>query len=128
MVEELITNVNWLAVIVGAFAAYALGAFWYSPKLFGKKWMEGVGLIEDGSGMSVRAMIEQGIGTFLLAWVIGITETTNSIYTAILIAFTISILIVANGLFAKKGNAAIVIEGTYILAMVVVMVGAQAIF
>jgi len=41
------TNVNYIAVILSALAYYAGGALWYSPLLFGKSWMEAVGLTED---------------------------------------------------------------------------------
>ena len=33
--SEITTNVNWVAVVVGAVLAYLLGWLWYSPKLFG---------------------------------------------------------------------------------------------
>ncbi len=41
---ELTANVNWLAVIIGFVLSFALGWLWYSPKLFGVKWAEGVGV------------------------------------------------------------------------------------
>ncbi len=39
-------EVNWLAVILGTFLNMGLGALWYGP-LFGKPWMEAVGLSLD---------------------------------------------------------------------------------
>lgn len=33
-------NINLLAVLVSAIASMIIGAFWYSPLLFGKIWME----------------------------------------------------------------------------------------
>lgn len=36
-------ELNWLAVIVGAVAYFALGALWYSPKLFGRQWQRSIG-------------------------------------------------------------------------------------
>ena len=66
--------------------------------------MEGVGLTPEDKnkpGM-MKGMIAQGVGTFLLAWVIGITETTDSLATAILIALTIAVLIKAGGFFSGK--------------------------
>jgi len=128
MFEEIFMNINWVAVIIGAVAAYALGALWYSPKLFGTGWMKAVGLTPDSKGKVMPAMVTQAVGTFLLAWVIGITETTDSILTAIMIAFTIAVLIKANGLFAGKGSYAIKVEAGYVIAMVAVMVLAHAIF
>ncbi len=32
--------INYIAVVVAAVVAHFLGALWYSPALFGKKWME----------------------------------------------------------------------------------------
>ena len=126
--ELIIYSVNWLAVLVGAIAAYALGALWYSPKMFGKKWMKSVGLDENDKGPVMTAMIAQGVGTLLLAWVIGVTETTQNIMLALLIALTIAVLIKANGLFANKGMYAIKVDAGYVVVMVIVMILAQAIF
>ena len=33
------SSINWLAVLVAAISAFALGAVWYSPVLFGNAWM-----------------------------------------------------------------------------------------
>lgn len=40
------SNVNFLAVIVAALAAFALGAVWYTA-LFGKRWQKEVGLSDE---------------------------------------------------------------------------------
>ena len=37
--EQVISNINFLAVIVAAFSAFFVGWIWYGP-LFGKQWME----------------------------------------------------------------------------------------
>ena len=127
--ETLLTNVNWIAIVVGAIAAYALGAFWFSPKLFGTKWMQGVGLTQEDAaqGPVTHAMITQGVGTFLLAWVIGITAALKSLHFALLVALTIAVLIKANGLFAHKSMYAIKVEAGFVLAMVVLMVAAHVV-
>lgn len=44
---DTIANINWLAVIVSTVAAFGLGGLWYSKALFGKTWMQEVGLTED---------------------------------------------------------------------------------
>jgi len=36
-------EINYLAVIVAAVAYFVIGALWYSPVLFGKTWMKGIG-------------------------------------------------------------------------------------
>lgn len=125
--ESLVTDVNWTAVVVGAIAAYALGALWYSPKLFGTKWAESARVDMNNKSGMVPSMTVQAIGVFLLAWVIGITERTEDLALALLIALMVAILIKANGMFAQKGKYAVVVESTFIIAMVIVMIIAQAI-
>jgi hypothetical protein len=39
-------GINYLAVVVSAVVYMALGALWYSPALFGKAWMKGIGKTE----------------------------------------------------------------------------------
>lgn len=126
--EELTTNVNWVAVIVGAVIAFVLGWLWYSPKVFGTKWAEGVGVsIEDSEKPCAPALITQAIGTFLLAWVVGVTASHSALFTMILITATIVLLMIAGGLFAQKSGAAITIEASFVVAMVIVMILCQAV-
>lgn len=120
-------NVNWLAVIVGAVAAFMAGWLWYSDMMFGQKWRDGIGIAVDDTSPMAQAMIAQAIGTFLLAWVIGITATTDSLMLAILIAVTIAVLIKAGGFFAQKSKYAIMVESSYILVMVLIMIIVHAI-
>lgn len=40
-------GINYLAVIVAAVAAFALGGLWYSPAAFGKTWMAASGMTEE---------------------------------------------------------------------------------
>jgi Protein of unknown function (DUF1761) len=40
-------QVNVLAILVAAVAAFALGALWYSPVLFAKQWMKAHGYTPD---------------------------------------------------------------------------------
>ena len=119
-------GVNWTAVIAGAVVAYMLGWLWYSEKMFAVKWREGIKLSPDDNSSMLPAMVAQAVGTFLLAWVVGITETTNNIGLAILIELTIAVLMKAGGLFSQKSRYAIMVDSGYVLAMVAVMIAAQA--
>lgn len=53
-------ELNYLAVFVAGLVAFALGGFWYSPLLFGKRWMklmkisEGEMEKENQKGMAAR--------------------------------------------------------------------------
>jgi hypothetical protein len=124
---ELTEGVNWLAVAVGTVLSFLLGWLWYSPWLFANKWMEGVGIKPDGK-MAMPPLAVQLIGTFLLAWVVGITAAHNTLLTIILIAGTIVVLVVANGMFSMKSRYAITTEAGFIAAMVVLMIIVQGVF
>ena len=40
-------EVNYLAVLVGGLAAWAVGSLWYSPVLFGKIWQKELGFTDE---------------------------------------------------------------------------------
>ncbi len=125
---ELTSDVNWLAVIVGAVVAYLLGWLWFSPKMFGKVWAAGVGLPPGPpEKFPATAMGFQALGTFLLAWVVGVTETSNALATIFLIVLMFIALQIAGGFFTQKSKAAIGVESGFVVAMFVIMIAAQAI-
>lgn len=127
--EELTHGVSWIAVVVSFVASFLIGWLWYSPKLFGKQWAEGVGVeLADSSEMPALAMITQALGTFCLAWLFGITAASEALLTIILVLVTIILLIVSNGKYAQKSNAAVTIEAAYLVVMGIIMVVCQAIF
>lgn len=43
MAFDVLSDVNWLAILVAAIAWFILGALWYGP-LFGKSWMASTGI------------------------------------------------------------------------------------
>lgn len=121
-----ITDINWLATIIGFALAFGLGMIWFSPRMFGKKWAEGVGLDPAGpSKPPVMAMTFQTIGTFLLAWIVGVTAQNDALLTIILITATIIVLAGASGAFTGKSAYARHTEGGFTLAMVVIMIICQ---
>lgn len=127
--DEIVANVNWLAVIVGFVVSFLVGWAWYSPKLFGTKWAAGVGIsLEEPSKMSMPAMVLQALGTFLLAWVVGVTAKNDALLTVILMAVTIIVLILAGGYFSRKSAYARNTEAGFVLVMVVIMIVCQGIF
>ncbi len=40
-------HINYLAVVVAAVAAFAIGGLWYSPLLFAKQWVKAHGFTEE---------------------------------------------------------------------------------
>ncbi len=127
--NELTDNINWLAVLVGTIAGFALGWLWYSPFLFGKKWAEGSGVqLGDASSMPAAAMAVQLVATFFLALLVGVTAAQNALLTIILILLTLAGFVVSGGLFVRKSGFAVMVDGGFILAMGVVMILIQGIF
>lgn len=125
---EITANVNWLAVVVGFVLSFALGWLWYSPRLFGPKWAEGVGVKPgDAKSMPMAPMILQAIGTFLLAWLVGVTAGNNALATIILVALTFMVLQAASGKFTGKSDYAIATEVGFTAAMVLLMIIVQGI-
>lgn len=60
-------DINWLAVIVAAVAAFLVGAVWYSPLLFAKAWQREVGISDAGLA---KGGMGQTMGTaFVLTFV-----------------------------------------------------------
>ena len=52
-----LSDVNWLAIIVGTLVYFGIGGFWYSPAGFGKPWMRSVGMEMPESGERPGAAI-----------------------------------------------------------------------
>lgn len=48
-------RINYLAVLVSAIAGMVLGGIWYSPGVFGAKWMAAAGLTTPPEGSMMRA-------------------------------------------------------------------------
>jgi MFS family permease len=65
MNTEIFSQINWLAVLVGALAYFMLGAVWYSKALFGSKWAALVGL-DMSNPDKKKGMGKMMAGTFVL--------------------------------------------------------------
>ena len=50
-------DVNWLAVLLCGISSMVLGAIWYSPMLFAKRWMAGAKLSEADLAGANMALI-----------------------------------------------------------------------
>ncbi|NNE82443.1 MAG: DUF1761 domain-containing protein [Alphaproteobacteria bacterium] len=126
--EELITGVSWLAVIVGAVVSFLLGWLWYSPKLFGTKWAEGVGVdLGSASEMPVGAMVSQIIGLLLMSWFVGVTAVTSALLTVILATIAFTVLAYSGGQFTKKSAYARGVEAGYWIICLALMIISQGV-
>lgn len=127
--DEIVSNVNWIAVVVGFVVAFLVGWLWYSPKLFGTKWAEGCGFdLKNASEMSMPAMGLQILGTFLLSWFVGVTAKNEALLTVVLATVTFAVLMLAGGYFSRKTAYARNTEAGFFVVMVVIMIVCQGIF
>lgn len=122
------SSVNWLAVVAGTLISFIGCWVWYSPKVFGKKWAEGSGVkLDSETKPPVFALVAQLIAFFLLATVIGITATTDALFTALLAILTIFVFTISAGGFVNKSASAITIESVYVLISGVIVIICQGV-
>ena len=121
-------NLNWVAVIFGTIASFGLGMLWFSPRMFGKAWSAGSHNLTPPGSPPILAMLLTFVALFLLALVVGMTETNQAIGTAIAAIFAAALIVGGMDLFSQKSGKATVIDSGYIVASGVLMVLAQAVF
>ncbi len=121
-------NLNWLAVGVGTIGAFILGMLWFSPILFGKGWSTGSHNIQPPESPPIAAMVIQFLGTFALAMVVGLTETTGDLLTAIMAILATALFVAGMDLFSQKTGKATAIDAGYVVAGGAIMIIAQGIF
>lgn len=122
---ELTTGVNFIAVIVGAIAAFMVGWLWYT-KLFGAKWAAGNGIDMGKAGdMPMLAMGMQFLGLFLVSWFVGVTAVGSQLATLLLGVLAFVVMAASGGLYAMKPKSVILIDAGYWIVAVIVMIVAQ---
>lgn len=127
--EEILTGVSWIAVMVGAVAAFLLGWLVYSPMLFGTKWAEGSHVkLGSASDMPVGAMVSNLIGLLLVSWFVGVTAVNDQLLTVILATVAFTVLAYSGATFSQKSSYARMVDAGFWIAAVAVMIIAQGIF
>lgn len=126
---ELTNGVNFIAVIVGAVASFLVGWLWFSPKLFGEKWAQGVGVnLGSANEMPVGAMVFQFAGLVLMSWFVGVTAVSHALFTVILATLAFTLLAYSGGMFGKKSAYSRNVEAGYWIVALVIMIVCQGIF
>jgi hypothetical protein len=67
-----LTDVNFVAVIIGAIINIAIGMFWYSPALFGKEWAEAHGFKLDHLRPTPPHYVGAIIVSLIIAWALAL--------------------------------------------------------
>lgn len=94
----MLNNINWLAVVVATFAAFAVGALWFGPKTFYPVWMKAQGREVPTERIEMTGG-ETGLmfgGTFVAAF---IQVTTLAFVLSLLSQYTISLNVGTGALF-----------------------------
>lgn len=127
--NELPTNISWIAVITGAVASFLIGWLWYSEKLFGTKWAKGLGLeLGNAKDMPMGAMIAQILGLFLMSWFVGIMAASNFLATTILGTIAFTVLAYSGGTFAKQNSYVRNVNAGYWITSLIIMIICNGIF
>jgi len=118
--------VNYLAVVLGAVAFFAVGAVWYSA-LFGKAWQREVGLSDEQIGQASMPLIFGlcFLAELVIAWMLGhlIARTSPAPHVVMMFAlgFAGGVMIPAtaiNYLFQRKSKTLFLIDsGHFIVGM-----------
>jgi Protein of unknown function (DUF1761) len=76
---DVLSDLNWLAVLVAALAYFVLGGIWYAPPVFGKAWMAAAGYAEpaDGEGPGSAIYIAPLIGDIIAAIAVGMLAAAS---------------------------------------------------
>lgn len=65
----ILTEVNFVSILIGALATYLLGWFWYSPKVFGHEWIRGLGYRSEEISVQWYHFVGGFLVAFVTAWI-----------------------------------------------------------
>lgn len=128
---EVIAHLNYWAVVVAALSTFVVGSLWYSPFLFGKKWMELNGFTEESLRESTLPMpvvfgssfIASLLAAFVLAMFLG---SAANLWFGLFVGFMIAVFWIATArlntiLFERQKFSLFLIHAGYDLVAYMVM-------
>ncbi len=122
-------RINYLAVVVAAVAAMAIGAAWYAPGVFGTAWMALAGFAEPPEGSMaqayamgfVNALVKAFVLALLVDWVEGESWRCGAVIGLVCwIGFAATVR-ADNTIFGGRPLGLFWIDGGYDLVSYVVM-------
>lgn len=94
-------SINGWAVLVAAVVGYAIGAVWYAPPVFGKRWIAALGKSKEQFGDPVKPMVVQFFLALVIAAVLAVVVVRFGAVTWVegaAIGFVLSVGLVATSL------------------------------
>ena len=118
-----LSEINWLGMLLGIVAGFVLGALWYGP-LFGKQWMQALGIVKDDAKKVNMGMLFGG--SFITYIVLGVIiaiiyKLTNGncwqhgLHIGALVGLASTTTIFNNALYEMKPLKLMLINGVYAL-------------
>jgi hypothetical protein len=123
MFQEILSNLNWLHILVATIAYFALGAIWYGP-LFSKPWIKGHGINVNDPEMK-KGVAAIMIGSFVFFFIITtalaivysivtVQDAMHAVKWGAFFGFGFAIPIISiNSLYLKKPMSVHLIDGLY---------------
>lgn len=120
-------EINWLSVVIAAIIPSIMGFAWYSPMLFGKAWMDSIGMTEEKARsanmpviMGISLVLAFFMAFFLIANVNGPgqegefdTFKHGALHGAIVGIMIVVPTFISNGLFEQKSWKNMLINVAY---------------
>ena len=130
-------NLNWFSLLISAIIPMVLGMIWYSKALFGKAWMDSIGMTEEkmksanmGLTMGLAFVMALLITLFMFGFCNGPgqegefdTFKHGAAHGLILSLLLIIPIFISNGLFEQKSWKNIFINGIYWMVSLALMGG-----
>ena len=75
-------HINYLAVLVAGVASFALGAIWYSPVMFAKRWQNKLGFTDEYLRQANMPLVMGGSLVMMIIMALGNAILQQAIYGA----------------------------------------------
>jgi hypothetical protein len=95
----MLPEINYIAVLLATLSSMVVGSIWYTPKVFGNRWMKLTGVTPSGDAKdAVAPILVTLVVSFITAWVLaGATFIAQSFYGG---SFLVNALVTAVILWA----------------------------
>lgn len=119
-----LSNINFLAVAIGALVAFVFGALWYNGNVFGKIWQKELGYSDEDLKGANMPMIFLGsfvlmfVMSFGLAWGMSLMESEQTWQTGLKHGSMLGIFFIAtsigiNYLYQRRSIKLWIIDSLY---------------